>query len=258
VRQFSDQGRAQSARQERLDSVLQEAREKARALGFDDAEILQRISSMAHQHPVACHVAFVDKVPHAAAKYARLVETHLQGAVRATPLSVAEIEERSARAVSTLSRVFHIVTVARNVPFLERTLPSFEAVHNIVTIVAEVLPVTTTALSSLTPDTRAVLLTEEHYLYSSLNLVAMYSELDPQDVGAFTLPDTERFLEAARSADVVLYTFGVSDVLDSLGLPEQGIGAPLMELAFDIGPDSVRKLQGVFGVGEAGAVLQGT
>lgn len=250
VRQFSDVDRVKAVRQERLSEVLQEAREKARALGFNDAEILQRLASINQQYQAACHIAFVDRVPHTAAKYARLLELHLNGAVRATPLTMEEIQARGPRARETLSRVFYVVTVARNVPPLEAVLPEFGEAHNIVTIVAEVLPETTRALAAVDPGTRAVMLTEEHYLYSSLNLVALHSDLDPATVEAFTPDDAGKFQRAAREAGLVLYTFGVSGQIDELARSQAGLPERRLELAFDIGGDSIAKLRELFGVQE--------
>lgn len=250
VRKFGDLDRAQAARHERLDSLLQGLRERARTLGFGDAEIQQRLASISQQQPVACHIAYVDRVPHTAVKYGRSLERHLRGAIRATPLSLEEVKEGSERAVEALSQVFYVVTVARNVPLLERCLATYSSVHSIVTIAAEILSETTAALAELGSDTRAVLLTEEPYIYSSLNMVSNSSALDPQAIESFTAADAEGFLQAASGADLILYTYGVSDMLADLDLPARGIWAPTLELAFDVAPDSVSKLRALFGVQE--------
>jgi hypothetical protein len=233
-----------------LDDVLETARRRARSLGFTDAEILQRLTSMTHQRSVPCQVVYVDRVPHTAVKYAGRLEAHMDGVVAATPLALDAVISGAERAVEVLADAFYVVTVARNVPLLQQHLPRYGPAHEIITIVAEVLPRTMAALAAIAPDTRAIMLTEEPYIYSSLNLVSLYSPLDPASVGAFTLESTTRFIKAAKQADLVLYTFGVSGALDEMRLEDRGVSAPRLQLEFDIGPDSVAKLAGVFGVGE--------
>lgn len=248
VRQFSDLDRVRAVRHERLTNVLGEARLKARALGFSDAEIVQRLASIAHQQALPCPIVYVDRVPHTAEKYARRLEHHLSGAVSASPVALGDVVEGNERAHAALEHAFYVVTVARNVPVLEQHLPRYGPAHEVLTIVAELLPSTIEALSSIPPDTRAIVLTEEPYVYSSLNLVALYSPLDPTTVELFTVAAKERFVEAAKSAELILYTFGVASALEAMEPELRDSRARRLELAFDIGQDSIAKLRNVFGV----------
>lgn len=253
VKRFGDQDRVHAVRHERLGEVLAEARRRGRSLGFSDTEIIQHLTSMTHQHSVPCRAVYVDQMPHTAAKYAGRLEAHLGGAVAASPVTLDALIDGSDEARALLGEVFYVVTVARNVPLLEQHLPRYAAAHEVITIVAELLPRTTAALGAIAPDTRAVMFTEERYIYSSLNLVSVYSPLDPSKVQAFTPESSSKFIQAAKKAELIFYTFGVANELDEMKLEERGVSAPRLQLEFDIGTESVRKLRRVFGVGELGA-----
>lgn len=252
VKRFGDQDRVHGVRHERLGEVLAEARRRGRSLGFSDTEIIQHLTSMTHQHSVPCRIVYVDQVPHTAVKYAGRLEAHLGGEVAATAVTLDGIINGDDEARASLGEAFYVVTVARNVPLLEQHLPRYAPAHEVITIVAELLPRTTAALAAMAPGTRAVMLTEERYIYSSLNLVSVYSPLDPSKVEAFTPKSSAKFIQAATKAECVLYTFGVANELDAMELEEEGVTASRLQLEFDIGPESVRKLRRVFGVGERG------
>jgi len=247
VRSFSDLDRVNAARHELLNDALEQARNRARALGFSDQEMIQRLTSITQREDVPCHVVYVDRFAHIANKYAGRLEHHMGRAVRATPLTFDDITAESETAKAALTEAFYVVTVARNVPALEQRLPRFARAHEILTIVSEPLPATVRALAALDPSKSTVVLAEEHYLYSSLNLLSLYSSIDPSDAEAFTVDALDKFLAAACEADVILYTFGAGLVLAGLDLKAHGIRATTLELAFDIAPDSVAKLRTVFG-----------
>ncbi len=253
VRRFSDLDRVNAVRHELLNDAVEQARNRARALGFSDQEMIQRLTSITQRDDVPCHVVYVDRVAHIAKKYAGRLEHHMGRAVRATPLTFDEIAAESEAAKSALTEAFYVVTVARNVPWLEQQLPRFAPAHEVLTIVSEPLPSTVHALAALDPSKAAIVLAEEHYLYSSLNLLSLYSSIDPSDVEAFTVDALDKFLAAAREADVILYTFGAGLALADLDLKAQGIRATSSELAFDIAPDSVAKLRTVFGNATTGS-----
>ena len=248
VKKFGDLDKVQAVRHERLDQLLDAARWRARSLGFTDTEIIQHLTFMAHHHGVPCQAVYVDRMSHTAAKYAARLEAHMGGAVSATGLALDDVINGSSEANAALADAFYVVTVARNVPQLEQHLPRYAPTHEIITIVAEVQPRTVTALEAIPPDTRAVMLTEVPYIYSSLNIVSLYSPLDPATVVPFTLESTSSFIEAAAQAELLLYTFGVEEAMNDMKLEERGVAAPRLQLEFDIGPDSVTKLMRVFGV----------
>lgn len=246
VRRPSDQDRIESARQERLNAILQDTHKKVRAVGFSNDEILQRMSSMLQQYPLATPVVYASKTLPVATKYAGRLEWHLQNAVSAIPLTFEDIRNNTEQARDALSYVFYVVASDRNQGLLTELLSHHETTHHLVSITVDTPPETTTALAELPARTKAVLLTEKHYRYASLNLISFSSELDPQLVEVFTSPDAE-FLKAAGKADVILHTEGTAQALEEAGLAEQGITTPLLELTVDIAADSVRKLQGIFG-----------
>lgn len=247
VRRFSDLDRVNATRHELLNDALEQARHRARALGFSDQETIQRLTSITQRDDVPCHVVYVDRVPHIARKYARRLEHHMGRAVRVTPLTFDDIAAETEETKAALAEAFYVVTVARNVPWLEQQLPRFAPAHEVLTIVAEPLPSTVRMLAALDPSKSTVVLAEEHYLYSSLNLLSLYSSIDPNDAKAFTLDALDRFIGAAREADVILYTFGAGSALAELDLAAKGIEATCFELGFDIAQDSVAKLRTVFG-----------
>jgi len=243
VRKFADASAAEQARLTRLTEVLRDARRKATSLGFDDAAIMQHLEHLASSEVARCHVLFVDRMPHIAAKYAARLEHHVGHRILATALTVDAIETRSARARRALAEAHYVFAFARNVPVLERLL---DEAHDIVTIVSEVVPETVRVLRELDPDARVLVLAEELYVHAALNLIANYSPLDANRVPAVVVSDVADVRAAVPGADVVLYTFGVRQLVEQVMLE-----VPAHELVFDIGPDSVAKLRRMFAVASA-------
>lgn len=241
VREFSDQERAETERQDCLTQILRCARQRARSMGFADEEIIQRLSSLIGQEAVPCRVVFVDRVPRIAEKYAQRLEHHLGPMIEATALPMADIEDRARPACKVLETTYFVVAFARNVPSLKRLLAEINSSCRILTIASEVVPDTAAALGKLRPATKAVLLSEAHYVHSSLNLLATYSRLDLKHVPAFTVDELSDFITAAGSSDLVLYTFSVGDEVAALD-----IRVPRLELTFDISADSIEKLRRAF------------
>jgi DNA-binding transcriptional regulator YhcF (GntR family) len=243
VRRFGDVTVAEQARLAKLTGVLRDARRRAASLGFGDLEIARHLASLASHEEARCHVLFVDRAPHIAHKYAARLEHHLGERVAAraaTPEDLAAPDEPTARC---LLDAHFLVTFARHVPQIERWLEATGADHEIITIVSAVVPETVRTLGRLPAAARVVVLTEERYVHAALNLVATYSEIDPNVVPVFTPADAAGFRAAAARADVALYTFGASGALE-----ETDLLIPCFELVFDISPDSVRQLRRTLGI----------
>jgi GntR family transcriptional regulator len=242
VRRFDDASAAESARLERLTALLREARRRARALGFSDREIEQHLSSLVHHEDARCHMVFVDRVKHIAAKYAERLEHFLGDRIEVTPLTVEDLEASRAASQAALSECYFVLAFARNVPALERLLAADEPTHELVTIVSEVVPDTVAMLANLTPGTKAALLTEERFVHAALDLLARHSEIDPNDVDAFTPDDLGGFVSASKRTAVAFYTFGVSEAIEGAALE-----TPTFELVFDVSPDSIEKIARMVG-----------
>lgn len=242
VRQFDDVSAAESARLEQLTGLLRQARRRARAFGFSDHEIEQHLASLMRHEREPCRVVFVDHIPHIAQKYAKRLEHHLGDLVRAQPLLVADIEKASAQARRSLADSHYVFTFARNVPLLEQLIGDGTGEHEIVTIVSEVVPETTAILARLARGARTVVLAEERYVHAALDLLARHSPVDVGQVQVFTPEKLAGFGAAAKAADVVLYTFGVSSMLEGIRFD-----APAHELVFDLSPDSVKKVRRMVG-----------
>lgn len=245
VRQFDDHGAARSARLEHLSSLLRDARRRARSLGFRDSEIAQHLTSLLHHERELCHVAFVDFFAHISAKYAGALDRQLGDVLRATPLTVADVEGGGRAARAVLDEVHFVFAFARTVPALERWLARDGGRHEIVTIVSEVVPETVAHLANLAhraPGVRAALLTEERFLHAALDLLGRHGGIEPASVAAYTPDGLQGFLAAARTADVAFYTFGVAAALEG-----RALGTPLHELRFDVSPDSVAKIRALLG-----------
>ena len=248
VRAFGGGDQTESARHARLTSILREARHRARALGFANEEIAQRLSSLVVQEAVPCSVAFADRAGHIAEKYARRLEHHLGPHVGAVPLTLQQIEGREAAADRALADVYYVLAFARYVPPLERALAAYGGPFRVLTIVSEVTPETRSKLASLPSRTSAVMLTEERYIYNSLDLVSTYSTLDTRAIPVFTETDGSAFVDAASKADLVLYTFGLDGPLRRTKLR-----TPTLEILFDVSADSVTRLREVFAAPSAAA-----
>jgi DNA-binding transcriptional regulator YhcF (GntR family) len=237
VRQFDDASAAESARLERLTTLLRTARRQARALGFSDRAIEQHLTSLVNHEQERCRMVFVDRVPHIAKKYAERLEHFLGDRLEVTPLSVEDLEAGTPESRAALIESYYVIAFARNVPALERLLAAGEQTHELVTIVSEVVPDTVAMLATMKRGTKAALLTEERFVHAALDLLARHSEIDPNDVEPFTPDDVAGFVRASKRASVAFYTFSVTE---ALGGTE--VEVPTFELVFDVSPDSIAKI----------------
>jgi GntR family transcriptional regulator len=242
VRQFDDHGAARSARLERLSTLLRDARRRALALGFRDAEVAQHLASLVHHEQEVCRVAFVDRFPHIAGKYAAALARDLGDVLRATPLTVADVEGGTRAARAVLDEVHFLFAFARTVPALEQWLAREGGHHEVITIVSEVVPDTVATLIALPSGTRAALLTEERFVHAALDLLGRHGGIDPAHVVAFTPDGLDAFVAATQTVDVAFYSFGVAAALEG-----RTLGAPLHELRFDVSPDSIAKIRALLG-----------
>jgi hypothetical protein len=98
-----------------------------------------------------------------------------------------------------------------------------------------------TRLTTLDPERRHLLLTEERFLHSSLNLIQDHSPLSPGAISATTEIEAASLRRSVDAADVILYTFSRYAQVKALSLTQ-----PVHELIFDISCDSIAKLRDTF------------
>lgn len=236
VRDFGGADAATARRSALLTEALRAARTRARALGFSDAEALRRLSTLVSQEPGPAPVVFVDAFEHIAEKYARRLEHHLPGTLRATGLTPEAIADGRPNAVHALDAAYYVLAFARTIPAVERLLPGDR--HDITTISSEVTPDTVATLRRLPAHLHAAILTEERYIHASLNLLATYSALDASAVAVHTPDDLDAFVREANGCDMAFYTFSVRTLI-----ARQNLDVPTRELAFDVSHESLEKLR---------------
>lgn len=239
VRPFSPGTEQTNRRLRQLSEILRRAREQARALGFADAEIVRHLSSLAQQEPLPYTMAFVATTGHVAEKYAQLVQGHLGSHIRATPLSLDALTTATGAAATDDIHVF--LTFARLVPSLEEVLDRRSQEHHIIGIATEVTPATIAQLAELDPGRRHLLLTEERFLHSSLNLIQDHSPLSPDDIESSIETRADHLHTNLDDDDVILFTFSRRALAEELCKQRR-----CLELMFDISRDSVVKLRGYF------------
>jgi GntR family transcriptional regulator len=231
-----------AVRQSLLTEALQGAQKRARALGFSDAEIQQRFVSLLNHTPRICHVAFVGPTVPIAQKYAARLEHHLGNGIRTIPLTTQDLEAGDPSALAPLEHVYYVVTFALQLKRIEDLLARQGYTCRVLGIATQVVDETLQALAALQADLRVCLVTQERYLHVALNLILGHSPMREEQIQAIFDTDPDFIPQATANADLVIYTFGVRDLLDALGIPEE----KRLELVFDISPDSLLKLKALF------------
>jgi len=227
-----------------LTDALETAIRRGFALGFQKDEIQHRFSGLLTQVPAVVPVAFVGPTPAVAEKYAGLLLHHLGGRVRPIPVVEAALETLERAEVHRLLQdVYYVVTFALQVKRIDQVLRELGGHWRVLGIATEVTATTLDALQQLRPGQRVGLLTQERYLHAALNLIRQHSRLGDAPIATGLETDDTETQRRVAAADVVLYTFGVRDLVEELGVP----GARRLELEFDISPDSVLKLRRVLG-----------
>ncbi len=227
-----------AVRQSLLTEALEEAQRRARALGFSDAEVQQRFVSLLNHTPRVCHVAFVGPTVPIARKYAARLEHHLGSGIRALPMTVQDLEAGNPEVLAALDHIYYVVTFALQLKRVEDLLVRQGYTCRVLGIATQVVDETLKALAALQANLRVCLVTQERYLHVALNLILGHSPIREKQIQAILDTDPDFILRTAADADLVIYTFGVRDMLNALGIPEE----KRLELVFDISPDSLLKL----------------
>lgn len=226
-------------RQDLLTETLDQACQRALALGFTEREIRQRFSVLMSRPDLQPTVAFVGPTQAIARKYSGRLEVHLGNGVKAVPLTQSELEARDPYALSVFDLVYFVVTFALTAKRTEELLLATGRRCRVLGLNTQVTESTFAALSGLSRTAQACLVTQERYLNTSLNLLINHSPLRRENIVPVFDHDTTEVQEATQKAEVVVYTFGVRDLLNELGVP----AAKRCEISFDIGPDSVARLR---------------
>lgn len=230
-----------AVRQSLLTAALLEAQKRARSLGFSDGEIQQRFVSLLNQMPRSCQVAFIGPTISIARKYAERLEYHLGNGIRAIPLTLDDLQAGDSAALAPLDAVYYVITFALQLKKVEALLAERGYTCRVLGIATQVVDDTLQALAALPADLRVNLVTQERYLHVALNLILGHSALRQEQIRVTFDSNLDLIRRASADADLVIYTFGVRDLLDLLDIPEER----RLELIFDISPDSLIKLKAI-------------
>lgn len=228
-----------SIRQELLTSALDEALRRARALGFSDMEIQQRFAAILSAGTRPREVAFVGPTVAIAHKYASLLGRHLRQEVEALPVTMDELLSEETSAMAALNHIYYVITFALQVHKLEKLLRERGMTCRVLGVATSVVHETLHALAELPENLRVCLVTQEPYLHAALNIILRHSRITGDRIEQVLDTHPERIPAVAAEADLVIYTFGVRDLLNEFDIPVER----RLELVFDISPDSLIKLR---------------
>jgi GntR family transcriptional regulator len=230
-------------RHEQLLHELRRSRARAHALGFSDTELRAHLYGLLQSGPERCETAFIAP-GRSAQKYARTLSEALSVVdVTVTPLGLELVQLGDPAARDVLERVFYVIAPVTMRNQLEELL-SFEASkHAVLGIALEITKEAIERVAALPEDVHVCVFTSPRYLAIALNILHTYGSAP--FTGVTRVLDTstpETIRGAVEAADIVVYTFGVSEAVADLGVPPE----KRLELEFQTSPESVRQLRDVF------------
>lgn len=230
-------------RQELLLEVLERACDEARALGFGDSDIHQRFLLALSRPRRPRPVALVAPTLRTATKYVRSLERHLEGRVVATPIPMSDLAAPTPKLQAQLGAIYYYIGPIRAQRQIEQFLDRNGHPYDFLGVTTDITPETVTRLGELEAETRSLLVTEQQYLHSSLNMIISYSPIDQRAISYALDDEKEKIPSLAKAADVVFFTATVADLLDELDIPRD----KRFELGIDFSPESIVQLKQVLG-----------
>lgn len=236
VRQLSGRSDDVVERERLLESALTRMVTRARALGFDDPEIHQRLSAMLLSVRAPVPVIFLGVTATHAARYTEELNERFVGAgVQFLPYSVADIQHRSRELLGELRTAYTLVTFAPNVPEVERVLDELGVSAEIIGVRAELSADSRTAIAQMSPDRAYTLVTEKRAVPTILALLDTNEHAGRLSIEVIAGDEKEaipadRLAQVAAGDNRIIYSFGVREPICALQLPAHR----LLELKFEL------------------------
>ena len=205
-------------------------------MGHSHDAILRTVLRHLDQVKTPQHVLFVCGAPAVARKYERILTEELGPmGVRATAVTLADLQREDADLEQQLSDVTHIVTMlsfAHDVEsfFRSQSLP-------ISILLTELSMAANQRLRQIPPGANVLFLAEQQYRTPGLGMIQPYCRSANLTVARSLDPDY--LSESLADADVVVHTLGASDtVKEVIGEHHQ-----VIQLEFQLRNDSLRMLK---------------
>lgn len=228
-----------TGRRRLLDDALRRAIQRARGLGFGDAEVRQQLDLALAATDTRTPMVFAAPTMVIARKYATSLERRLGPAVEVHPVTFDAIAARSPHVATLLESAYFVATFAGFAKAVEHDLERFAQPTRVLGCATEVQPHTLRALRELAPDATLCLVTQEPYLPPTLELLVREGKRDARDLAVCLDGDEATARRLFGAVDRVVYTFAARDFVIERGVPQDR----RLEVSFDLTEESVARLR---------------
>lgn len=240
VPQGTDAG-SDPARQIRFAQLMDELVAKAYAMGYDRSEIRRQVATSLQTQVMTFPVVLIAPNASAAHKYAQLVREALTASLLPTiiPGTLEEVQRGDARLLDAYKRAyFTVVAFVTNVSLVQEALTRHGVTSELIGLSAVMNKDTIDALHALGPDRSYALMTEARNVNTALSLLSQHTSLDLNSLQIYTeLSSREQI--SSLTAEKVIHTFGVTDLLIECGIPPER----RMQMTFTLSAESYERLK---------------
>jgi DNA-binding transcriptional regulator YhcF (GntR family) len=229
-------------RMQLLDDALTRALQRGLDLGFDPAQIQQRLAQVGVDRLPLRRVVFIAPTRPLGRKYERLLREHFGGQrLHVTTATIDELEEAST--LRAIVDTYLVVTLASLHHQLDAWLRGRALPNRVVSLTTVVSSATLAELAAVPAGASVGLIAEPRSLYSALNLLANESTIGA-DVPRSTLDSVDDVAALVQAVDVVVHTYSSAETLDLLGVD----ATRRIEIRFDVQPESMAALAAAIGI----------
>lgn len=240
VPQGTDAG-SDPARQVHFAQLMDDLVARAYAMGYDRSEIRRQVSSSLQTQVMTFPVVLIAPNASAAHKYAELVRAALPASLLPTiiPGTLEEIQRGDARLLDAYQRAyFTVVAFVSNVSLVQEALTRHGVTSELIGLSAVMNQDTIDALHALGPDRSYALMTEARNVNTALGLLSQHTSLDLSTLQVYTeLSSREQI--SSLTAEQVIHTFGVTELLKEYGIPPER----RMQMTFTLSAESYERLR---------------
>ncbi|MEQ8437100.1 MAG: GntR family transcriptional regulator [Ilumatobacter fluminis] len=244
VRHLSESSADEMARARLLDEAAAQFALRARALGFEPAEVGARVNRTMLGLRTPVPIVFLARSDRQAFRYAaELDERYDDSSVVFVPIGYEAFAKGEPAALAPFDVAYTVVTFVTMAPEVERLLADRGLQCEIIGVTAQLVTESIDRLESMSADRHYTLVTEGRAVPAALAEIASGSGIDSStiDVIASTpdhVVDLDEVRAAADAGSVLIYTFGVKEQIDELGLDDDR----LIELRFALTGGALERL----------------
>lgn len=230
-----------AVRQRLAARAAEAAVERLRALALTDSEVRFSLEAALASSVPLRHALLLAPTVQVGHKYAASLAEKLGPGVRLYPALFSDVERRANSVATLLQLCYFVLTFASSVKRVEQALAEYELPTRVLGMSVELQPKSIQRLRALQPGQRVLVFAEERYAHQSLGLVVLHSRLAPHDIELATLEDDPDAPQRMAPGTTIVHTLGTRA---SLAAAKVGPGS-MLELEFDVVPDSVARLRSV-------------